>query len=72
MNDFKIKVRLAALQVLRRLILVSGEDYLPIIPETIPFISELSEDDSNSIEDFVKTIINDLEQILGEPITKYL
>ncbi|CAG2100463.1 unnamed protein product [Medioppia subpectinata] len=65
-------IRLGALRVLHRLILVSGEDYLPIIPETIPFISELSEDDSIAIETLIKTVVTDLEQILGEPITKYL
>jgi U3 small nucleolar RNA-associated protein 10 len=58
--------------MLDRLILVSGEEYLPLIPETIPFIAELSEDDSNDVEDVVKTVITDLEQILGEPISKYL
>jgi U3 small nucleolar RNA-associated protein 10 len=58
--------------MLDRLILVSGEEYLPLIPETIPFIAELSEDDSNDVEDLVKTIVTDLEQILGEPISKYL
>lgn len=58
--------------MLHRLILVSGEEYLPLIPEAIPFISELSEDDSNDIENLVKTVVSDLEQILGEPINKYL
>jgi U3 small nucleolar RNA-associated protein 10 len=58
--------------MLDRLILVSGEEYLPLIPETIPFIAELSEDDSNDVEDLVKTVVTDLEQILGEPISKYL
>jgi len=58
--------------MLHRLILVAAEEYLPFIPEAIPFISELSEDDSNEVEDLVKTVVTDLEQILGEPISKYL
>ena len=58
--------------MLHRLILVSGEEYLPLIPEAIPFIAELSEDDCNEVEDLIKTVVADLEQILGEPISKYL
>ncbi|XP_054159336.1 HEAT repeat-containing protein 1-like [Oppia nitens] len=71
-REESVQVRLGAVKVLHRLILGSGEDYLPIIAETIPFISELSEDDDERIEDLIKKIITDLEQILGEPITKYL
>lgn len=65
-------MRLAAISVVHRLILSAGEDYLPVIPETIPFISELNEDDSNEIEESVKKVVTDLEQIIGEPISKYL
>ncbi|KAH9401101.1 HEAT repeat-containing protein 1 [Tyrophagus putrescentiae] len=66
------KVRVGAIKVLHRLILTCSEDYLPFIPEAIPFIAELSEDDAESVEAAVKKLIVDIEQLVGEPINKYL
>lgn len=63
---------MAAVKVLHRLILSCGEDYLPFVPETIPFIAELSEEDSSEIEKELKEMVNDIEQLIGEPIDKYL
>lgn len=67
-----LQVRVAAIKVLHRLILVCSEDYLPFIPEAIPFIAELSEDESELVEEHVKLLIIDVEQLIGEPINKYL
>lgn len=58
--------------MLHRLILTCSEDYLSFIPEAIPFIAELSEDESESVEAHVKRLIVDIEQLVGEPINKYL
>ncbi|UXI15447.1 hypothetical protein NH340_JMT01390 [Sarcoptes scabiei] len=66
------KIKMAAVKVLHRLILSCGEDYLPFVPETIPFIAELSEEDSSEIEKELKEMVNDIEQLIGEPIDKYL
>ncbi len=63
---------MGAIKVLHRLILTCSEDYLPFIPEAIPFIAELSEDDAESVEAAVKKLIVDIEQLVGEPINKYL
>lgn len=38
----------------------------------MPFIADLSEDDSDQIELQLKQLITDIEQLIGEPINKYL
>lgn len=65
-------MRLYALKALQLIILESNEEYLPLLPETMQFIAELNEDDSVEVEKLVHVIVDDLEQILGEPISKYL
>lgn len=65
-------MRLYALKALQLIILESNEEYLPLLPETMQFIAELNEDDSVEVEKLVHIIVDDLEQILGEPISKYL
>lgn len=67
-----MQVRWGALKTLHALILAANEEYLSLIPETMPFIAELSEDDSPHVELVFRSVVNDLEQILGEPISKYL
>lgn len=63
---------MSAIKVLHRLILTCSDDYLPFIPETIPFIAELSESEDEEVESLVKKLIIDIEQLVGEPINKYL
>lgn len=63
---------MGAIKVLNRLIITCSEDYLPFIPEAIPFIAELSEDESDLVETNLKKLIVDIEQLVGEPINKYL
>lgn len=65
-------MRLYALKALQLIILESNEEYLSLLPETMQFIAELNEDDSVEVEKLVHVIVDDLEQILGEPISKYL
>ena len=65
-------MRLYALKALQLIILESNEEYLSLLPETLQFIAELNEDDSVEVEKLVHVIVDDLEQILGEPISKYL
>lgn len=57
--------------LLNRLIVTCNEDYLPFIPEAMPFIADLSEDNSEKVEFHLKKLIADIEQLIGEPINKY-
>lgn len=48
------------------------ERYLVILNDTIPFISELLEDENEKVELAAKTIVNRIENLTGESINEYL
>ncbi|KAI8037996.1 HEAT repeat-containing protein 1 homolog [Drosophila gunungcola] len=49
-----------------------GESYAPLLPETVPFIAELLEDEHQRVEKSTRSAVQELEAILGEPVQKYL
>ncbi|KAM8716313.1 hypothetical protein ACLKA7_003231 [Drosophila subpalustris] len=49
-----------------------GESFAPLLPETMPFIAELLEDEHESVEKNTRNAVLELETILGEPVQKYL
>ncbi|XP_022087703.1 HEAT repeat-containing protein 1-like isoform X2 [Acanthaster planci] len=65
------KVRFAALTVLQELHRKLAEDYLSLLPETIPFLAELMEDESVEVEQQCQLLVSELEKTLGEPLQKY-
>ncbi|XP_069672379.1 HEAT repeat-containing protein 1 [Periplaneta americana] len=65
------KVRLAALNVLCTLATTLGEDFLPLLPETVPFLAELLEDEEEAVEMACQKAVRELEEVLGEPLKKY-
>lgn len=48
-----------------------AEDYESLIPETIPFLSELLEDDNYEVVQSCQNIIRELETIVGESLQRY-
>lgn len=65
------KVRLASLEVLCEMAHKLGEDFLPLLPETVPFLAELLEDEEEAVELACQKAVQDLEEVLGEPLKKY-
>ncbi|XP_054724260.1 HEAT repeat-containing protein 1-like [Uloborus diversus] len=65
------KVRFAALQVIREVVKEMGDSYLVLLPESIPFLAEMMEDESSEVEEECQSVIIEMEKILGEPIRKY-
>ncbi|PSN50219.1 hypothetical protein C0J52_07804 [Blattella germanica] len=65
------QIRLAALEVLCEMARKLGEDFLPLLPETVPFLAELLEDEEETVETACQKAVQDLEEILGEPLKKY-
>jgi U3 small nucleolar RNA-associated protein 10 len=57
----------ACLEVARKL----GEEFQPLLPETIPFLAELLEDENYKVEEACQKTVQELEKILGEPLQKY-
>ncbi|GFR10197.1 HEAT repeat-containing protein 1 [Trichonephila clavata] len=69
-NDSPV-VRFAAIQVIREVVTVMENNYLPLLPESIPFLAEVMEDESSEVEKECQSVITEMERILGEPIRKY-
>jgi len=64
-------VRLASLYVVKEFYNRLAEEFLVLLPETIPFLAELLEDDDENVEKACQELVADIEQLLGEPIKKY-
>lgn len=65
------EIRILALQTCVEIARKLGEDFQPLIPETIPFLAELLEDENYKVEESCQKAIQELEKILGEPLQKY-
>lgn len=66
------QTRLAVLQVIDHLFDKMRERFLVILNDTIPFISELLEDENERVELAAKGIVNRIEHLTGESINEYL
>ena len=66
------EVRLAALQVVEHMFESMRERYLVILNDTIPFLSELLEDEHEQIEQTAQSIVKQIESLTGESINDYL
>nr|XP_010305092.1 PREDICTED: HEAT repeat-containing protein 1 [Balearica regulorum gibbericeps] len=65
------KVRFAALLALVEVAQKLKENYLVLLPESIPFLAELMEDECEEVEQQCQKTIHQLEVILGEPLQSY-
>ncbi|KAM3860028.1 HEAT repeat-containing protein 1 [Diretmus argenteus] len=65
------KVRFSSLLMLMELAGKLRENYMVLLPETIPFLAELMEDESEEVEHQVQKVIQEMENILGEPLQSY-
>ena len=61
-------VRLSAVKCEQSLTDRLGEDWLALLPEMLPFISELQEDDDEDVERETTSWIRQIEGILGESL----
>ncbi|RMX40131.1 hypothetical protein pdam_00002238 [Pocillopora damicornis] len=64
-------VRFAALKVLEGFHTRLGEEFMVLLPESIPFLAELMEDECFEVEQQCQHLISEIEQVLGEPLQKY-
>lgn len=72
MRSNTVSVRLAAVQCERALTERLGEEWLAMLPEMLPFISELQEDEDETVEKETLRWISRIEEILGESLTPML
>lgn len=48
-----------------------GDGWLPLLPESVPFLAELLEDEVQTVEAATQKAVQTLEVVLGEPLQKY-
>lgn len=48
-----------------------GENFLPLLPDSIPFLAELMEDEQENIEQKTRKAIQQMEKYINEPIESY-
>ncbi|KAI8874302.1 ARM repeat-containing protein [Ramicandelaber brevisporus] len=66
-----VQVRLAALQCVQEFYGRLGDDFLFLLPETVPFLAELMEDADPRVEKLAHQTIAVIEEHLGESIKSY-
>ncbi|XP_059533364.1 HEAT repeat-containing protein 1 isoform X1 [Myotis daubentonii] len=70
-RDASPKVRFAALITVLALAETLKENYIVLLPESIPFLAELMEDECEEVEHQCQRTVQQLEAVLGEPLQSY-
>ncbi|KAK8190104.1 U3 small nucleolar RNA-associated protein 10 [Phyllosticta capitalensis] len=68
MRHDSASTRLAAIKTEQALTEALGEEWLGLLPEMLPFISELQEDDDEQVERETARWIKEIEEVLGESL----
>lgn len=64
--------RVAALKAEQALTEQLGEEWLALLPEMLPYISELMEDEDENVEREVRKWVKQIEGVLGEKLDDML
>ncbi|XP_044012247.1 HEAT repeat-containing protein 1 [Aphidius gifuensis] len=67
----KSSVRSTALSAIVEIARKLGQDFMPLLPETVPFLAELLEDEDADTEKLAQNAVRTLEEVLGENLQKY-
>ena len=65
-------VKLVAIRVIRECFDRMAQEYLPLLPDVIPFLADLLEDEDAEVEKMAQELRHQLESLSGEEITTYL
>ena len=74
-NEYEnsVNTKIWAIRVLKSVFQKVGEQWLSFLPTFIPYIAELLEDDDEEVElEVRKDLVRVIENILGEPLDRYL
>ena len=72
MHSEKTRVRLAAVQCELALTNRLGEEWMALLPEMLPLIAELQEDDDEVVENEALRWIQKIEETIGESLNPML
>lgn len=67
-----VEDRKRALATVAGLVTRMREEYLLLLPETLPFLAELLEDPEHEIVTLTQQLIKNLEELSGESLEQYL
>lgn len=67
-----IRTRCLGLEVVAQMVERLREEYLVLLPETIPFLAELLEDTEVAVEARAQEVVKQLEEVSGEKLDQYL
>ncbi|KAM9716147.1 HEAT repeat-containing protein 1-like [Menidia menidia] len=65
------QVRFSALLLVLELASRLKENYVVLLPDTVPYLAELMEDECEEVEQQVQKVVQEMENILGEPLQGY-
>jgi len=72
-SECKPKEKLWATRSLKSVYQKVGDQWLTLLPQLVPIIAELLEDDDEDVEMEVRTgLVRVIEEVLGEPLDRYL
>jgi U3 small nucleolar RNA-associated protein 10 len=66
-----VQVRLLCLMIVKEFYGQIGQDFLVLLPETIPFLAELMEDSDGEVERFTQEVCATIQEHLGEDLQQY-
>lgn len=68
----KVRSRILGLRIVKYLVENLKEEYLVLLPETIPFLGELLEDVELPVKSLAQEILKEMEFMSGESLRQYL
>lgn len=72
-HENSLNTKVWTVRVLKEIFQKLGEQWLPFLPTFIPYIAELLEDDDEDVElEVRKDLVRVIENVLGEPLERYL
>lgn len=66
------RTRLLGLEVAAQLVTRLREEFLVLLPESLPFLAELLEDVEVAVEARAKEVVKQLEELSGESLQQYM
>ena len=64
-------MRVAVLDVLEKFVTSRSDTYLAVLPDAVPFMAELLEDDDQVVENKCRSLIQHMEATFGQNIESY-
>ncbi|GJP59186.1 hypothetical protein CLOP_g9423 [Closterium sp. NIES-67] len=67
----RVRSRQLSLRVINEIVDRVREEYVVLLPESIPFLAELLEDPDPAVAEGAKSLVKKLEELSGEELTQY-